>query len=369
MPKKIQDSVIVITGASSGIGRAAALAFAGMGGTLVLAARREQPLHDLAEACRQLGGQALAIPTDVTNEGAVQHLARQAIEHFGRIDVWINNAAVSMFARFEEAPMAEYRRVIETNLFGYIYGARAALPYFREQGGGILINNSSVFGTMGGPYLSAYIATKFAIRGLSECLRQELRDAPNIHVCTLLPASIDTPIFHHAANYTGRAIKPMNPIYPAEQVAQAMVKLTQTPQRELIVGNAGRMQKLMRTLKPGVAEGMLAEQIERDHFRDEPAAPYAGNLFAPLPQWTTVSGGWRAPQIGGMPAGALAGLALLVPAALAWLWLRNDDRLPFGNGRRSSSPLRFIKPALQAVGLAQPERAWWQVPLDMVLRR
>src|SRR5918994_2114334 len=216
MSKQIADSVIVITGASTGIGRASALAFARAGATVVVTSRREEVLCTLAETCRNLGGRATAIAADVTDERAVQDLARRVVESFGRIDVWINNAAVTLFARFEQTPPAVYRRVIETNLFGCIHGARAVLPYFREQGNGILINISSGVGKMGSPFISAYVASKFAIIGLSESLRMELRDAPDIHVCTVLPAAIDTPLFQHGANFTGRAARPMPPVYSAE---------------------------------------------------------------------------------------------------------------------------------------------------------
>ena len=294
MTRKLRDSVVVITGASSGIGRAAALAFAREGATLVLGARRGEQLEQVAEECRTMGVLALAVPVDVTDEAAVQHLAQQAIESYGRLDVWINNAAVSLFGRIEEVPMDQYRRVVETNLFGYVHGARAAIPHFRKQRSGVLINNSSVFGTMGAPYLSAYVSTKFAIRGLSESLRQELLDVPGIHVCTVMPASIDTPIFNQAANYTGRAIQPLKPILPAEDVAQAMVHLARSPQRELIVGTAGRMQKLVHSFIPRTAEKLNARQVDHDHFQDgRPADPSPGNLYEPMPQWGTISGGWR----------------------------------------------------------------------------
>jgi NAD(P)-dependent dehydrogenase (short-subunit alcohol dehydrogenase family) len=201
MPRKIADSVVVITGASTGIGRAAALKFAPQGAPVVVSGRREQVLQRLAEHCERLGGRALAIPADVTDQEAIKSLARRVIDTFGRIDVWVNNAAVTLFARIEEAPYEAYRKVIETNLFGYIHGARAVLPYFRKQGSGTLINVSSVVGKVGSPFVSAYTTSKFGIVGLSESLRMELQDAPDIHVCTVLPASIDTPLFQHAANF------------------------------------------------------------------------------------------------------------------------------------------------------------------------
>jgi short-subunit dehydrogenase len=325
MPRKLRDAVVAITGASSGIGRATALACARQGASLVLAARREQPLHALAAECQQLGGRAIVVPTDVTNEEAVRHLARRAVETFGRIDVWVNNAAVSLFGRFEETPLDAYRRVVDTNLFGYVHGARAALPYFREQGSGVLINNASVVATVGQPFTSAYVATKWAIRGLSECLRQELAldAAKDIHVCTILPASIDTPLFQHAANYTGRAVKPMNPVYDAEEVARAIVHLAEHPRREVMVGNAGRVLAFVHAIAPTIAERMLAHRVEKEHFQDRLVPRSAGNLFEPMSEWTGVGGGWMA-DAGMAPRrpAFTTGLMAIVPALAAWLWFR-----------------------------------------------
>ena len=322
MSRKLRDSVVIITGASSGIGRATALAFARRGAWVVIAARRESALNEVATECQRSGGRAVPVTADVSDEAAVKNIARQAIENFGRIDVWFNNAGVTLFGRFEETPPDAFRRVIETNLFGYIYGARAALPYFREQGGGVLINNASYVATAGQPYTSAYVLTKFAIRGLAECLRMELRGAKNIHVCTILPASIDTSIFQQAANYTGRAVKPMWPVYPAEQVAEAIVACVENPEREVMVGNAGRMLNVLHAVAPALHDAALARRVERDHFQDSPAPSTAGNLFEPIMQETGISGGWRARQVSERGSVGLA-LAAAGSAFLAWLWWRN----------------------------------------------
>jgi NAD(P)-dependent dehydrogenase (short-subunit alcohol dehydrogenase family) len=319
----VPDSAVVITGASSGIGRATALAFARAGASVALAARREQALHELAGECERLGGRALAVPTDVTDAEAVRALAARAVGRFGRIDVWVNNAAVSLFGRFEETPPDAYRRVLETNLLGYVHGARAAIPQFREQGSGMLVNVSSIVGRVGQPYTSAYVISKWAIRGLSECLRQELRDAKDIHVCTVLPASIDTPLFQHAGNYTGRAVKPMRPVYDADEVAAAIVKLAGKPKREVLVGRAGRLMSWQHTLVPGLAERTVARQVDKDHFEDAPAAPTAGNLFEPSGA-DAVSGGWRARSERRRRGAALAAVvAIAVPALAAWSWRRH----------------------------------------------
>ena len=295
MPRPIEDSVIVITGASSGIGRATAIQLAKQGATLLLAARREAALELVASECDRLGGKALVVPTDVTNEEAVAALARRAIETFGRLDVWVNNAAVTLFARFEDAPSEVFRRVIETNLFGYIHGARAAMPYFREQGSGILIDVASVVGIAPQPYTSAYVISKHGIRGLANCLRMELNldEAPDIHVCTVMPATIDTPLFNHAANYTGRKPKAMNPVYPAEQVAETIAGLVERPQREVIVGQAGYLMVAQSMASPEIYEQTMARQVDNDHLEKTPAPDTEGNLFEPTPQDATISGGWR----------------------------------------------------------------------------
>jgi len=309
--------IVVVTGASSGIGRAAAQLFAARGAAVVLAARRLPALEEVALECESAGGRALVVPTDVRDEEAMRELARRAIEAFGRIDVWVNNAAVSLFARTEEAPYEAYRQVIETNLFGYIHGARAALPYFREQGHGVLINNASIAGIIGQPYTSAYCVTKFGIRGLGESLRQELLDAPDIHVCTLMPAVIDTPIFQHAANYTGRAVQPMPPVISADRVARAIVGLALRPRRELIVGMSGKMIAAQHWLAPGMSERQMARRVDQKHFQDRPAPPTPGNLFEPMPQWNSVSGGWKSNGSGRGRKLAAAGLAIGLPVAAA----------------------------------------------------
>ena len=293
MPREVADSVIVITGASTGIGRASALAFARAGAIVVVASRREEVLRTLAESCRNLGGRAIAIAADVTDEQAIQELTHRVIERFGRIDVWINNAAVTAFARFEQTPPEVFRRVIDTNLFGCIHGARAVLPYFREQGSGILINISSGVGRIGSPFISAYVASKFAIIGLSESLRMELRDAPGIHVCTVLPAAIDTPLFQQGANFMGRAAQPIPPIYSAEKVAAALVELVGHPRREVVVGNAAKFGLMMHAIAPALTERIFARKVEQKHFQDRAVPPTEGNLFKPMTEYHNVSGGWR----------------------------------------------------------------------------
>jgi len=322
MKSTISDRVTVITGASSGIGRATALSIAEQHGTVVLACRQSDALREVARECEALGGRALPVPTDVTDEAQVRNLAWQAADTYGRIDVWVNDAAVTLLGRFEEVPPDAFRQVIETNFFGYVYGARAVLPYFREQGRGILINVASVVGKVGAPYATAYGASKSAVIGFSDSLRMELRDAPDIHVCTVLPATIDTPLFQHAANYADREVRAMPPVYAPEEAADVIVGLIRHPKREATVGNARRM-IAMRTLVPAaLTERMLANKVERQHFQDRPNTnPGEGNLFEPRPELDAVHGGWQEFEQKTKGAGGAVGAVALAAGLGATLYL------------------------------------------------
>jgi NAD(P)-dependent dehydrogenase (short-subunit alcohol dehydrogenase family) len=357
MPRKISNSVVVITGASSGIGRAAALAFVKKGASVVVASRREQPLHEIAAQCEILGGRALSVPTDVTDEAAVRSLARRAVERFGRLDIWVNNAAVTLFARFEEAPPEVYRRVIETKLFGFIHGARAALPYFREQGSGVLVNNASLAGKLSQPYLSAYVAANHGVRGLSMSLRQELllEGAEEIHVCTVLPASIDTPLYQHAGNYTGRAAEPLPPVYTPEQVAETFIRLAENPRHEVYVGTAARTLSLQSLLAPETTERRLAVMTDKLQLpKEKPAPPREGNIFAPLPEWTSIRGGWTVNGHLPLRHAALVGAAVLAPVLIAaWFRFGMKTALP----RRNATMLfNFVRPMAGVLGRALVSR-------------
>lgn len=293
---RVRDSVVVITGASSGIGRATALAFARKGCSVVLAARREQALEAVRKECEgHRGTEALVVPTDVTDAGAVDDLARRATEHFGRIDVWVNAAAVTVFGPFQEVPLEDFRRVLDVNVMGYVHGARAALRVMREQDRGTLVNVSSVVGVVSQPYTHAYAMSKYAVRALSASLRQELMldKTKHIHVCTVLPATIDTPLFAHAANYTGRKPVAMPPVYSPERVARTIVDLVRVPRREVVVGPMGRSMVLESRVMPGLVERTMARQVDRAHLsREEPAPAGHGNLHVPAAGEGAAHGGW-----------------------------------------------------------------------------
>ncbi|MFF1299521.1 MULTISPECIES: SDR family oxidoreductase [unclassified Streptomyces] len=292
----LRDHVVVVTGASSGIGRITAEAFARKGCAVVLAARREEALEAAAKECaRHRGARTLVVPTDTTDVGAVEELARRAVAEFGRIDVWVNNAAVNAFGRFEDVPLEDFRKVLDVNVMGYVYGARAALRVMREQGTGTLINISSIAGAVAQPYSHPYSMSKHAVQGLGSSLRQQLRveGVKGVHVCTVMPATIDTPHFEQSANFTGRKVVAMPPVYSPERVAHAVVDLVRHPRREVVVGPAGRALVRRGRRTPALAERVMARQADRTHLSQDEAAPAThGVLHVPAPGEGAVHGGW-----------------------------------------------------------------------------
>jgi NADP-dependent 3-hydroxy acid dehydrogenase YdfG len=184
MSRTLRGNVVVITGASSGIGRAAARLFAGKGARLVLAARRADELERVAAACRAAGARAIAVPTDVTDAAAVEALAARALAEFGAIDVWCNNAGVYAMGELGDVPLDVHRRVVEVNLLGVVNGMRAALAQMRLQGHGTIINTTSLAGKSPYAYAAIYCATKAAVRALTQAVRQE-QDNEQLQVCAV----------------------------------------------------------------------------------------------------------------------------------------------------------------------------------------
>jgi short-subunit dehydrogenase len=290
---RLRGAVVVITGASSGIGKATAIAFAEHGAHVVLAARRSEALDATAEACRRHGVQALVVPTDTADADAVERLATRAIERLGGFDVWVNNASSLLFGSLEQTPPDAYRRVVDVAFLGYVNGARAALRHFRGRGRGVLINNASLFSVMPTGYTNAYTAAKHAVAGFTDALRQELAPERDIHAVKILPAGVDTPILEHAANYTGRRIRPLYPLIPAERVAAVIVRRARRPRRAAIVGNAGRVQAALFRIAPSANEWIYGQLAARALGRADHLPETSGNVFDPVQEGTATGGGLR----------------------------------------------------------------------------
>lgn len=292
--KDLRGKVVVVTGASSGFGKGAARAYAAAGASVVVAARREHLIQELAREIGGAGGRALAVTTDVSRREDVERLGRQAVDHFGRIDVWINDAGVGAIGRFEEVPVSDHVQVIETDLLGTLYGSYVAMQQFRRQKAGTLINISSVVGKVPSPYYASYSAAKCGIVGLSAALRQELRlnKVRDIHVCTVLPTTFDTPFFDHVSNYTGHEVKLIPPVYEPERVIEVLVRLATEPEDEVMVGAAAKVTGVAHHLAPDATERLWATQVHRLQMEQAaPADASKGAVHEPVPAGTEVTAG------------------------------------------------------------------------------
>jgi short-subunit dehydrogenase len=292
------DRVVVIIGGSRGIGRAAAASFARRGGRLVLVARDEGALEEAAAECRALGAEVLVVAGDITEPAVLAGVVSAALDRFGRIDVWVGAAGVFVYGLVEQTPTDVFRRVLDINLVAHVEGVRQVLPVFRAQGSGRIVLVGSLFSEVTAPYVSAYVASKFALRGFARTLRQELRNTPGIDVRIVFPASIDTPIYQRSANFTGRVPHPLPPVTSPYRVARVIERASRGAGPHSV--HVGRLQSsmvLLSTVLPRVYDRVISGLVETLGLRRRPAPITLGALDAPQAGPSQITGDWRSPAL------------------------------------------------------------------------
>jgi NAD(P)-dependent dehydrogenase (short-subunit alcohol dehydrogenase family) len=295
--KPVGEQVVVMMGTSSGIGRESALRFARKGAKVVASARGEEGLDSLVQEIRDTGGEAIAVPADTSEFDQVKAVADRAVEEYGRLDTWVHLAAVGLFATFEQTTPEEFRRVIDVNLMGQVYGAMAALPHLKREGRGALIHISSVEAKRSFPFHSAYGASKHGIDGFLEALRVELKhEGWPISVTQVMPGTINTPFFDKGRTKLG--VKPVGvpPIYEPETVANLILYAAENPTRDLVSGGAAQALIVNQRHSPRMLDAILAMRAGFSPQKtDEPRSEEdPDNLYAPIQGHDTAKNGFRA---------------------------------------------------------------------------
>jgi NAD(P)-dependent dehydrogenase (short-subunit alcohol dehydrogenase family) len=289
-----RPQVVLVTGASSGIGRATAIQLAGRGARLILVARGRESLEEAAAEARAAGAEAALVrPADVTDEDAVQAAVDDAVAEFGRVDVVVHAAQVMAYGRIEDVPREVYEQVVDVALHGTAVVARVVLPLFRKQGAGHLVVVNSLLGNIATPLLGSYVAAKWGQLGLVRVLQQETRDEPGISVSAVQPGGVDTPIYVQAASWTGSTGRPPPPVYSPQRVARTVLSTLDRPRRIVQAGFFNPLITAGFRLVPGVFDVLVGPLLQRMAIADDDVPPTEGNVFESRPAGNATEGRWR----------------------------------------------------------------------------
>jgi short-subunit dehydrogenase len=312
--------IVVVTGASAGVGRATAHAFASQGAHLGLIARGTKGLQAAAAEVEQRGGKALTLPTDIADPDSVETAAQRVEDQFGPIDIWVNCAMATIFAPFHHISPGEFRRATEVTYLGFVYGTMAALKRMRPRNQGTIVQVGSALSYRAIPLQSVYCGAKFAIRGFTDSLRTELmHDGVDVHLVMVQMPALNTPQFNWARNKMSRRPQPVPPIFQPDIAAHAVIHAAHSRRREVWVGGSSLQAIVANKFFPGLLDRYLAKNGYSSQLTDEPVDPrQPDNLFDPVPgdpgthgrfdsrssDWSLQL--WATEHRGGLLAGALA---------------------------------------------------------------
>lgn len=292
--KPINQQVVAIVGASSGIGRETALRFAKKGAKVVVAARSKPGLESLVAEIKSFGGEAIAVFADVADFQQVKAIADQAVEQYGRLDTWVHLSATGIIAQFDELTPEEFKRVIDVNLTGQAYGAMAALPHLKREGRGALIHVSSMEGRRSLPLQSPYSSSKHGVEGFLDSLRLELiHEGIPISVTNVLPSTINTPYYNKVRTKIGVKPTGVPPYYEPSLVADAILYVAEHPTRDFIVGDSGKILDILYRISPALTDTILLLIAFQGQRTNEPKSVDApDNVFTAIPdgKYDTVKG-------------------------------------------------------------------------------
>lgn len=292
--KNLSEQVLVITGASSGIGLTTAKMAAERGAKVVLSSRDEEGLRRAVDEIRAAGGVAVYVAADVAELEDVHRIAHTAEREFGGFDTWVNNAGVSIYGRILEVPVEDARRLFDTNYWGVVNGSLVAVPHLRQRGG-VLINVGSIVSDLAVPLQGHYSASKHAVKGFTDALRMELEEegAP-VSVTLVKPSAIDTPYPEHARSYLEEEPTLPPPVYAPEEVARAILTCAEKPVRDVVVGGGGRMMTAMGKMAPRLADRYMEAAMFEQQRKDELSSPLRPDaLYRPMPGSGREHGGYE----------------------------------------------------------------------------